>query len=117
MFNLDAIPNENNGDHNRKWSYIPDHPYRMLVIWGSGSGKTNPSLNLIKEKDSGNLIHMIYLYPKDLNEPKYQFLIKKCQDVALKHLNDSNAFIEYSTYIDDFYKILMITIQRETKNN
>ena len=55
---------------------------------------------------------MIYLYPKDLNEPKYQFLIKKCEDVALKHLNDSNAFIEYSTYIDDFYKILMITIQR-----
>ena len=87
------------------------------LIWGSGSGKTNPSLNLIKEKGSGNLIHMIYLHPKDLNEPKYQFLTKKCEDVALKHLNDSNAFREYSTYIADFYKILMITIQRETKNS
>ena len=49
----------------------------MLIIGGSGSGKTNALLNLIKEQDSDNLIDKIYLYAKDLNEPKYQFLVKK----------------------------------------
>ena len=42
----------------------------MLIIGGSGSGKTNKLLNLIKEQDSDNLIDKIYLYTKDLNEPK-----------------------------------------------
>ena len=36
MFNLDAIRNENNKDHTKKWPYIPDYPYRMLVIGSSG---------------------------------------------------------------------------------
>ena len=76
MFTLDSITNENNEDRNKKWPYIPNHPYRMLIIGGSGSGKTNALLNLIKEQDSGNLIDKIYLYAKDLNEPKYQLLIK-----------------------------------------
>ena len=51
MFILDDISNENNKVHNKKWPYIPDHPYRMLIIGGSGSGKTNSLLNLIKEKE------------------------------------------------------------------
>ena len=46
MFNSDDITNENNEDHNKKWPYIPDHSYRMLMIGGSGSGKTNTLLNL-----------------------------------------------------------------------
>ena len=41
------ITNENKTDHNSKWSYIPDHPYRILIIGGSGSGKTNALLNSI----------------------------------------------------------------------
>ena len=49
----------------------------MLIIGGSGSGKTNALLNLIKEQDSDSLIERIYLYAKNLNELKYQFLIKK----------------------------------------
>ena len=77
MLNLDHTTNELNKDHNLKWPYIPDHPYRVLIIEGSGSGKTNALLDLIKEQDSDNLIDKIYLYAKDLNEPKYQFLIKK----------------------------------------
>ena len=56
MINLDDITHENNADHNKKWPYIPDHPYRMFTIGGSGSGKTNTLLNLIKEQDSKNLI-------------------------------------------------------------
>ena len=59
MFNLDDITNENNKDHNKKWLYIPDHPYRILIIGGSGSGKTNALFNLIKEQDNDNLIDKI----------------------------------------------------------
>ena len=88
MFNLDDITNENNEEHNLKWPYIPDHPYRMLIIGGSGSGKTSALLNLIKEHD----IDKIYLYAKDLNETKYQFLIKKRENVGIKHLHDPKAF-------------------------
>ena len=51
ILNSDDITNENNKGHNKKWSYIPDHPYRILIIGGSGSGKTNSLLNLIREQD------------------------------------------------------------------
>ena len=51
MFNLDVITNEDNKDHNSKLPYIPHHPYRMLIIGGSGSGKANVLLNLIKEQE------------------------------------------------------------------
>ena len=67
----------------------------MLISEGFGSGKTNASLNSIKEKDSDNPIDKIYLYAKDLSEPKYQFLIKKRKDVGIKYLNDPKAFIEH----------------------
>ena len=90
MFDLADITNENNKDHNSQWLYIPDHPYRMLIIGGFGSGKTNALLNLIKKQDSDSLIDKIYVYAKDLNEPG------KRENVGIKHLNDSKAFIEYS---------------------
>ena len=96
MFNLDAITNENNKDHNKKW------PDRMLIIGPSGLGKTNALLNLIQQ-DNDSLIDKIYLYAKDLSEPKYQFLIKKCEDAGIKNLNDPSAFIEYSNTMDDVY--------------
>ena len=95
MFTLDASTNENNKDQIKKWPYIPDYPYRMLIIGSSGSGKTNVLLNLTKEQDSDNLIDEIYLNAKELNEPKYQLLIKQREDVGIKHLNDSKEFIEY----------------------
>ena len=70
MINLDSITNENNKKHNEKWPFIPDHPYRILIIGGSRSEKANALLNLIKEHDD---IDKSYLYAKDLNEPKYEF--------------------------------------------
>ena len=105
MFNLDDITNEHNKEYNKKWPYIPDHPYRKLIIGGSGSGKTNVLFNLIKEEDSGNLIDKIYLYARGLNEPKYQFLIKKRENAGIKHLDDSKVFTEYSQCMDDVYNI------------
>ena len=101
MINLDSITNENNKEHNEKWSYIPDHPYRILIIGGSVSGKTNALLNLINEQ---NNIDKIYLYARDLSEPKYEYLIKKREDAGIKHLNNPNAFIECSNTMDDVYE-------------
>ena len=101
MFNLDNITNKNNKEHNKKWPYIPDHPYRILIIGGSGSGKTNALLNLINEQ---NDIDKIYLYAKDLSEPKYEFLSKKREDAGIKHLNDLKACIEFSNTMDDVYE-------------
>ena len=47
--------------NNEKWPYIPDYPYRILIIGGSGSGKTSALLNLVNEQDD---IDKIYLYAK-----------------------------------------------------
>ena len=69
MINRDSITNENSKKHNEKWPYIPDHPYRIFIIGGSGSGKANTLLNLIKEQDNDHLIDKIYLYAKDLSKP------------------------------------------------
>ena len=112
MFNLDNITNENNKEHNKKWPYVPDHPYRILIIGGSASRKTNVLLNLISQQDG---IDKIYLYGKDLSGPKYKFLIKIREDTGIKHLNDSNAFIDCSNTIDEIYEILMNITQKEKK--
>ena len=101
MINLDSITNENNKEHNEKWPYIPDHPYRILIIGGSGSGKTNALINLINEQ---NDIDKIYLYGRDLSEPKYEYLIRKREDAGIKHVNNPNAFIEYSNTMNYFYE-------------
>ena len=82
MINLDSITNENNEEHNEKWSYIPDHPYRIIIIDGFGSGKTYTLLNLIKEQNYHDVVDKIYLYARDLSEPKYQILIKKREDAG-----------------------------------
>ena len=62
-----------------------------MIIGGSESGKINTLLHLINEQ---NDIDKIYLYARDLDEPKYQILIKKRKDAEIKHLNDPNAFIK-----------------------
>ena len=51
MINFDSITNENNKKHNEKWPYVSDHPYRVLITGGSGSGKTNILLDF-KYKNS-----------------------------------------------------------------
>ena len=112
MLNLDDITSENNKKHNKKWPFIPDHPYRILTIGCSGSGKTNALLNLIKEQDD---IDNIYLYAKDLSEPKHEFLIKKHKDAGIKHLNDSEAFIECCNTM--FMRVLMVTTQAEKEKS
>ena len=90
MFNLDGITRKVD---NKDWSY------RKLIIGPSGSGKRNYLLNSI-QKDN-NILDKIHLYAKDLEEPKYQFLINKREQAGIKNLNDPTAFIEYSSTMDD----------------
>ena len=101
MINFDDYANENKTEHNPDWPYIPDHPYRIIIIGGSESGKTNALLNLINKQPD---IDKIYLYAKDPYEAKYQFLINKRESIGLKHFNDPKAFIEYSNDMQDVYK-------------
>ena len=98
MINFDDYTNENIIEHNSKWTYIPDHPYRILIIGGSGSGKTNALLNLIINQPD---IDKIYLYGKDPYEKKYQYLINKREKVRINHFNDPKAFMEYSNDMQD----------------
>ena len=81
--NFDNYTNENKTEHNPKWPYLPDHPYRILTAGGSGSGKTNGLLNLINNQLD---IDKIYLYAKDPYEPKYQYLINKREKEILELL-------------------------------
>ena len=101
MINFDDYATENKTQHNLKWPYILHHPYRILIIGGSGSGKTIALLNLINNQPD---IDKIYLYAKDPYETKYQFLINKTESTGLKHFDDPKAFIEYSNTMQDVYK-------------
>ena len=101
MINFDDYTNENKIEHNSKWPYIPDHPHRILIVDGSGSGKTNTLFNLINNHPD---IDKTYLYAKDPYETKYQYLISKRQKVGLNHFDDHKVFIEYSNDMQDVYK-------------
>ena len=98
MINFDDSTNENKIEHNSKWPYIPDHPYRILIVGGSGSRKINALLNLINNQPD---IDKIYLYAKDSYEAKYQYLINKREKVGLDHFKDPKAFMEYSNDMED----------------
>ena len=94
MLNLDDIVS------NKKTSSSENNigPFRMLIIGPSGSGKTNTLLHLI---NNFHPIDKIYLYAKDTDEKKYQFLINKREQAGIKNLNDPHAFIEYSNDMND----------------
>ena len=68
MINFDDYVNKNKTENNENWPYIPDHPYRILIIGSSGSGKTNALLNLIENQP---FIDKTYLYAKGPYEAKY----------------------------------------------
>ena len=86
MLNLDNIVS------NKSTSFSEDNnwPFRMLIVGPSGSGKTNTLLHLINDLHP---IDKIYLYAKDIHEPKYEYLINKREQAGIKNLNDPHAFI------------------------
>ena len=81
--NLDDITNESN----KKWSYIRDHLYRILIINAFGSGKTNALINVINEQDYR----------------EHEILIKERENAGIKHYNDPNAFIDCFNTMDNIY--------------
>ena len=94
MLNLDNIVS-----NKKKSSYENDDwPFRMLIIGQSGFGNTNTLLHLI---DKFHPIDKIYLYAKDTDEEKYQYLINKREQAGIKNLNDLHGFIEYSSDMND----------------
>ena len=93
MFNLGAITNVHKQDY-KKWLYIPDHPYRTLIIGGSGSGKTIALLNLIKEQEVVVLSDMI----ADIKTNKtFQAIIKQLF-IRCRKLNIFPSFITQSYF-------------------
>ena len=92
MLNLDDIVS------NKKENKDNDWPFRMLIIGPSGSGKTNTLLHLI---NNFHPIDKIYLFSKDTDEKKYQYLINKREQAGIKNLNDPHALIEYSNDMND----------------
>ena len=90
-------------NHNPNLPYIPDHPYRILITGGSGSGKTNVLLILIKQQ--GLDIDKIYLYIKDPLQSK-QLLINGREKVGIESLKNPKAFTDYSQTIEDVYENL-----------
>ena len=101
MINFDDIVSENKTVHNKNWPCISDHPQRILIIGGSGSGKTNASINLIENQPD---IDKIYLYSKDPYECRYQQLINKGEGVGINYFKDLRTFIEYSNDMGNVYK-------------
>ena len=103
MLNLDNIvsnKNENKDATGSSSSERNNWPFRILIIGSSGSGKTNTLLHLINNLHP---IDNIYLYAKDINEPKYEYLINKREQAGIKNINDPHAFIVYSDDIDDVF--------------
>ena len=95
MLNLDDIVSNEKG---LSYSEHNDWSFRMLNIGPSVSGKTNTLLHLI---NNFHPIDKIYLYAKDTDEKKYQYLITKREQAGIKNLNDPHAFIEYSNDMND----------------
>ena len=102
MLNLDKIVSKNNKNEDDEW------PFPMLIIGPSGSGKTNTLLHLINNLHITNPIDKIYLYAKDLAEPKYEYLINKRERAGIKNIKDPRAFIEYSEDMNDVYDNISI---------
>ena len=106
MITYHNVTKESINKYNLNRPQIQNHPYRILIIGASGSGKTNALLNLIKQQDGDDysIIDKINLYVKDPNEGKYQYLIKKREKNGLKNLKGSKAFTEYPNTMQDVYK-------------
>ena len=101
MINFDNYANENKVEHNLKWPYVPDQPYRILIIGGSRSEITNALFDLINNQPD---IDKIYWYTKDPYDSIYQFLINKRESMLLKQFNDPKGFTEYSDNMEDVCK-------------
>ena len=113
IINFDDYTNNNRTEHNLHWPYIPNHSYRILIIGGSKSGKTNTLLSSINNQPDNN---KIFFFAKDLYEVNYQYLINKLENFGSKHFDDPKIFIKYSNDMQDVYKnIEWYNLERNVK--
>ena len=83
MFNFDYITKKDIKENYPNWPETPDYPYRILIVWGSGSGETNALPNLINYEPSIDKVHW---YAEDPYEAKYQLPINKRERTVIKYL-------------------------------
>ena len=72
--------------------HIFDHPFRILIIFGSGTGKTNVVLSLVKRQPP--YIDKICFFDKDPFKLKYQLekvRLKKKRKVGIKYEKKSRG--------------------------
>ena len=112
MITFDDYGNENKTQHNLDWPYIPDWPYRIPIIGGSGSGKRNALWYLINNQPD---IDKIYLY-EYIKYNLYQFSVNERGSPGLKHFNDPKAFMSIQMICKMFTKILIKTMWVKTQN-
>ena len=113
MFNVDYITKEDIKEHNPNCPGTPDHPYKILIVGGFGSGNTNAWLNLINNEPD---MEKIYLYAKDPYEAKYQLLINKRESTGLSILTIQKLLWNTQMIWLMFTKILKIIIQKNGKH-
>ena len=106
MINLDYITREDTKPHNSNWPKIPEHPYRILIIGGTGSGKTSELLNLIKQQNDNDysIIDKVCLYAKIYLKQNINILFNKCKNKDLKDVKDPKTYIEYANNMQGVYK-------------
>ena len=106
MINLDYITREDTKPHNSNWPKIPEHPYRILIIGGTGSGKTSELFNLIKQQndDDYSIIDKVCLYAKIYLKQNINILFSKYKNKDLKDVKDPNTYIEYANNMQGVYK-------------
>ena len=112
MIKYDDVTKENK--YNLNWPLILDHPYTILMIEGSGSGKRNVLINLIKQKDDYySITDKIYLHVKDSYEKKYILTKTREKKMVLKILTILTLLLNIQVICKMFIKILEITAQAE----
>ena len=108
IINFEDVTREKRQEHNARWKQIPDHPNRILMTGGSGSGKTNALLSLINYQPD---IDKFFLYLTDQYELRYRLPISKREEVGLKRLPLYTQVISMM-----FTKVLKSSIQKRNEN-
>ncbi|CAH3120763.1 unnamed protein product [Porites lobata] len=95
------IPNYDSADdidkkYKQLFPFMPADTFRMLICGNSGSGKTNLLYHMLIKP----LLHYdeIYLYARNLEQDKYQKLIKKMRELSRRHKNCSVIYLSQSFY-------------------
>jgi len=72
--NMDTLAREDkvNDKNNQIHELLPKHPCRLLIVGGSGQGKSNLALNMLYKPML--VFDKLYVYSSMLDQPKYKFL-------------------------------------------